>query len=196
MNTKLLVALAGAFALTVAACEKKDGTVEKTKDDAIKAAEANKDAVKKAAEANKDAVVKNADATKDAAKKQADAIKDSADKTAEAQKDAAKKTADLAKNTWEHTRNTTFTDHSKIFADFRTQIDDLAKKADAAPAAVKDSAKKTIDDVKAKVSEGEKLVSSLKDAKETEWMAIRDKNAALVPQIKAGISSLTTMLPK
>jgi len=199
MKTKLFIALTGALALGLTACEKKDevsGMVDTAKKAAGNAADATKDAANKAADATKDAATKAADATT----KAADATKDAAIKTADATKDAATKAADAAgstaANAWETLKSATMGDQSKVITGFESQIDGLAKKIDTVPAPLKDQARSLLDGVRAQVNEADKLIGSLKGAGQSEWKGISDKATALFPQIKSGLEKITAMLPK
>jgi hypothetical protein len=175
MKTRLMIVAAGALALSLGACEKKEEPVKGELDSATKA--------------TTDAASKGADAVKDAATKGADAVKDAATKGADAVKGAAA-------SAWETAKTAFVGDNSKMFDGFKTQVADLGKKVEALPAVAKEPAKKVLDEVAAKVGEGEKLLASLKGAGENDWKAISAKVGDLVPSIKSGLEKLTGMLPK
>lgn len=164
MKTRLMIVAAGALALSLGACEKKEEPVKGALDSATKA-------------------------TTDAASKGADAVKDAATKGADAVKGAAA-------SAWETAKTAFVGDNSKMFDGFKTQVADLGKKVEALPAVAKEPAKKVLDEVAAKVGEGEKLLASLKGAGENDWKAISAKVGDLVPSIKSGLEKLTGMLPK
>ena len=164
MKTRLMIVAAGALALSLGACEKKEEPVKGALDSATKA-------------------------TTDAASKGADAVKDAATKGADAVKGAAA-------SAWETAKTAFVGDNSKMFDGFKTQVADLGKKVEALPAVAKEPAKKVLDEVAAKVGEGEKLLASLKGAGENDWKAISAKVSDLIPGIKSGLEKLTGMLPK
>lgn len=178
MKTNLLIVAAGALVLSLGACEKKEEPAKDGVDSATKA------------------VTGGADAVKDAAAKGADAVKDAASKGAEAAKDAGAKVADAAAGAWEAAKNAFAGDNTKTFEGFKTQVADLGKKVEALPAIAKEPAKKVLDEVNAKIGEGEKLLASLKGAGESDWKAISTKVSDLIPGIKSGLEKLTGMLPK
>jgi uncharacterized lipoprotein YehR (DUF1307 family) len=178
MKTNLLIVAAGALALSLGACEKKEEAPKGALDNATKAA------------------ATGADAVKDAAAKGADAVKDAAAKGAEAVKDAGTKGAEAVAGAWEAAKTAFTGDNTKTFDGFKTQVADLSKKVEALPAIAKEPAKKVLDEVNAKIGEGEKLLASLKGAGESDWKAISTKVSDLIPGIKSGLEKLTGMLPK
>ena len=167
MKTNLLIVAAGALALSLGACEKKEEAPKGALDNATKAAATG-----------------------------ADAVKDAAAKGAEAVKDAGTKGAEAVAGAWEAAKTAFAGDNTKTFDGFKTQVADLSKKVEALPAIAKEPAKKVLDEVNAKIGEGEKLLASLKGAGESDWKAISTKVSDLIPGIKSGLEKLTGMLPK
>ncbi len=179
MNRSMIAALAGVAFLSIAACEEKK---EPAPADTKSAAPAPKtDAAAPASSVPGKAM---------------DAAKDLTNKAGEAAKDAAAKGAEAVKSTWEATKTAFITDGTKTFEGYKTQFADLGKKVEALPAPVKDTAKKIYDEVGAKITEGEKMLTSLKGSSEADWKGVTEKFSALLPSIKDGLSKLTGLISK
>ena len=175
MNRSVIAAMAGVAFLSIAACEEK-------KEPTAPAVPAGK-----------------ADAAAPATSipgKAMEAAKDVTNKAAEAGKEAAAKGAEAVKSTWEATKSAFITDGAKAFEGYKTQFADLGKKVEALPAPVKDTAKKIYDEVGAKITEGDKILTSLKGSGEADWKSVSEKFSTLLPSIKDGLSKLTGLISK
>lgn len=183
MQVRTLLVVAGLALVGLAGCEEKKGelggALDKMKEGANKAAEGAKDAANKAASEAKDAAAKTGEAVKDGANKAAETAKDAAaqagDKAKEMAVDAQSKFGEMTKG---------LTDQ---LGGAKGQIDELAKKVEGAPAAVKPEYTKIVDGLKAKYAECEGMVTKFKAAAPADMMKLGEEAKTKAGELMAAI---------